>query len=96
MVYGNDRLIKELQAKPKNEEIDGQGNIMRIYSIKLSDDENMVIYEGICPSKNEKIYLRVPPEFENKKPIEAKCWTFAPAWDFYKETGEIPEMIIET
>ena len=95
MAYGNEKLIKELKMESKSEEKDNQGNIMRIYSLKLSSNEKMVFYEGVCPSKNEKVYLRVPDEFENKRPIESKIWTWSPAWDYYQETGEFPELLIE-
>ena len=95
MEYGNERLIKELNAKVCSEELDLQGNPMRIYSIPM-EGENLVIYEGVCPSKGEKIYLRVPPEFENQSPWRAKCWTFPELWNIAEKLTEQPELLVET
>jgi len=95
LAYGNEKMIKELKAKRVKTDKDGNGNDMSIMVIK-TQDEPMVYYEAIDPSKNEPIYLRLPPEFKNKKPMEAKCWTFKPMWEEYQKTGEIPKFIKET
>ena len=76
MCYGNEKLITELGAKVMSEETDDLGYQMRILTIDRFNDEPMVYYEAIDPAKNEKVYLRVPPEFKDKTPTEAKLWTF--------------------
>jgi hypothetical protein len=84
MEYGNEKLIKELKAVLVAEELDDQNNSMKLWKIDREDDTPMIFYEAIDPSKNEKIYLRMPPEFENRTPSEAKCWSFKPLWDLYQ------------
>ena len=71
---------------------------MRILKLmhEVEDGQRVFIYEAIDPSKDEKIYLRLPPEFENKKPIEAKIWTWKVLWDEYEKTKKIPEFVCET
>ena len=68
---------------------------MVLWKIK-GDDEPMIFYEGVDNSKNEKIYLRVPPMMEERRPIEAKIWTFAELWEEYEKTKIIPQFIKET
>jgi hypothetical protein len=95
MNYGNDKLIKELNAKELSREKDACGNDMVLWKIE-QEEEPMIFYEGIDNSKNEKIYLRLPPEFEKRRPIEAKLWTFKELWEEYQETGVLPEFVMET
>jgi NADH:ubiquinone oxidoreductase subunit C len=91
MVYGNNKLIKELKAKVVNTMVDENGYDMTLYSIEDttvetdSNDRFMVFYEAIDPSKNEKIVLRVPPMFKDKTAIEAKYWTFPELWEEYNK-----------
>jgi hypothetical protein len=95
MEYGNAKMIAELKAGVRSEEIDDDGNLMRILSIARENDEDMVFYEGVDPAKNEKIYLRLPPEFKDKTPLEGKCWTFKPLWDSANGIREKMKFAIE-
>ena len=96
MNYGNEKLIKELQAVELSREKDAIGNDMVLWKVPRQGEDAMIFYEGVDNSKNEKIYLRLPPEFENKRPIEAKLWTFKPLWDEYLKTNVIPKFVKET
>ena len=96
MNYGNEKLIKELKAKELSRERDAVGFDMVLWKIERKNEEPMVFYEGVDNSKNEKVYLRLPPEFETRRPIEAKLWTFKPLWEEYQRTGILPEFIKET
>lgn len=96
MEYGNEALIKELKAIELSREKDNQGNDMILWKINIVGDDPIIIYQGTCPSKGEVIYLRVPPMMENKKPIEAKIWTFKELWLDYEKTGVLPQFIQET
>lgn len=99
MVYGNDKLITELWAKVVNKMKDGMWYDMTLYCIEdksqEGEDRYMVFYEAIDPSKDEKIVLRVPPEFRNRTAQEAKYWTFPQLWEEYEKTGKI-DFIKET
>ena len=95
MAYGNEKLVNELKAQVVSEEVDKLGNTMRILVVKDSE-EDLVFYEAIDPSKDEKVYLRIPPEFAIKTAREAKVWTFPVMWEEYEKTGKLPEFAIET
>ena len=92
--YGNQKLVEELKAKVESEELDTKGNPMRILSIKDAE-EDLVFYEGVDPAKNEKIHLRLPPSMKNRRPIEAKIWTFKELWNEYEKTGILPTFVQE-
>ena len=94
MVYGNDKLIKELKAKTINKMKDDNWYFMRLLMIEDSSQSQeseryMVYYEATDPSKNEKIILRVPPEFRNRTAYEAKLRTFAPLRDEYEKNKSL-------
>ena len=95
MTYGNDKLIQELGAVELSVEKDNLGYDMRLLKI-ANKEEPLIFYEAIDPSKNEKVYLRVPPVFETKRPLEAKLWGYAPLWEEYEKTGVLPEFAFET
>ena len=95
MAYGNEKLVNELKAQVVSEEVDKLGNTMRILVVKDSE-EDLVFYEAIDPSKDEKVYLRIPPMFANKTAKEAKVWTFPVMWEEYEKTGKLPEFTVET
>lgn len=95
MAYGNEKLVNELKAQVASEEVDKLGNTMRILVVKDSE-EDLVFYEAIDPSKDEKVYLRIPPEFATKTAAEAKVWTFPVMWEEYEKTSKLPEFTIET
>ena len=95
LAYGNEKVIKELKANKLAEEIDSCGNPMRIWEITRKEDEPLLFYEGTCPSKKEIVYLRIPPTLKDKRPIEAKCWTFKRCWEDYQKTGVLPEFVTE-
>lgn len=96
MNYENEKLIRELRAVEKSREKDNQGNDMVIWEIPQKDDDPMIFYEGVCPSKMEKIYLRLPPEYGGRRPIEGKIWSFPLLRREYAKTGKIPELTYET
>jgi len=96
LAYGNEKMVKELKAKEINRMKDEQGNTMRILLIEDKKDEDLLYYEAIDPSKNEKVYLRIPSEFKERTAIEAKLWTFKPLWEEYERTGIMPEFIYQT
>ena len=95
MVYGNAKMVKELNAKVCSEEVEDDGNLMRILSIDRENETPLVYYEAIDPAKNELIYLRIPPEFVNKTPLEAKCWSFKELWVLSEKLGEMQKFEIE-
>jgi hypothetical protein len=102
MVYGNEKMVTELKAKEVAREIDNQGHTMRILAIAQKEDVPLVFYEAFCPSKVEKVYLRIPTAFALQSdtkmmtPSQAKVWTYPIMWEEYEETGVLPQFEMET
>ena len=71
---GLERYISLFDAKIIHEEVDNQGNKMKLYKYDEKGQE-VVMLEVICPSTN-RMYHLYPPKQKSKTCIEAKESTF--------------------
>ena len=71
---GLNKYISLLDAKVIDEQIDNQGNKMKLYQYKEQGDI-VLLLEVICPSTN-RMYHLYPPNQKSKNCYEAKSSTF--------------------
>jgi hypothetical protein len=79
---GLEKYISLFDAKVINEEVDNQGNQMKLYKYD-EKGTNVVMLEVICPSTG-RMYHLYPPNQKAKTCFEAKASTFGKSTDLFK------------
>jgi hypothetical protein len=79
---GLEKYLSLYDAKVINEEVDNQGNLMRLYEF-VEQGERVIMYEGVCPSTG-RLYHMFPPNQKAKTCFEAKASTFGKSADVFK------------